>query len=301
MANDTANQSPTHLAFSDESHYSAGRYRDISLVTLSYDCCEKLKSELGSIIKKAHVRELKWQKLDANNDCQAALEFVECAVSHACTGNIRIDILIWDTQDKRHRVIGRDDAANMHRMYYHLFKNVLVNRWPDGSVWYLYPDEQASIDWSEIARFLDMAGISVGEPNPLSGLVESLITEFNVVRIEQRKSETEPVIQMADLFAGMGVYSRDKYDHFRCWQLTQRKERQIPLLSETATDIALSNADRMRCPVLDRLNSLCKKNRLTVGLEKSRGLQTHNPTNPINFWLYEPQREEDKAPIRGRQ
>jgi hypothetical protein len=57
----------------------------------------------------------------------------------------------------------------------------------------------------------------------------------------------------------------------------------------------------MRCPVLDKLNNLCKKNKLTVGLEKSKGLQTHNPANPINFWLYQPQMEEDKAPVRGRQ
>ncbi len=301
MANDTANQSPTHLAFSDESHYSAGRYRSIGLVTGKCDFCDRLKSELGSILKKTRIKELKWQKLDANNDCQAALEFVECAVSHACTGNIRIDVLVWDTQDKRHMVIGRDDAANMYRMYYHLFKNVLVNRWPDGSVWYLYPDEQASIDWSKIARFLGMAGISVSKPNPLSGLVESLITEFNVLQIEQRKSEIEPLIQMADLFAGMSVYSRKRYDHYRCWQTTCREERQLALLSDLTDNIRLSNADKMRCLVIDRLNSLCKANNLTVGLETSRGLQTHNPDNPINFWLYEPQREEDKAPIRGRQ
>ena len=301
MIDNGGSRTPTHIAFSDETHYGVGRYRGIGLVTLNYGCYGNLKTELKDILKETHVKELKWQKLDARNDCQAALRFVECAVSSACAGCLRIDVLIWDTQDSRHRVIGRDDLANMHRMYYHLFKNVLVERWPDGSIWHLHPDEQASIDWSEISRFLDMASISVGTPSPLSGLIESLRTEFNIVRIEQCKSEAEPLVQMADLFAGMGVYSRNKYGHFFCWQLTHREERQIILLPDVTTNISLSNADKMRCPVLDRLDSLCKKKRLGVGLKKSKGLKTRDPANPINFWWYQPQHEEDKAPIRGRQ
>lgn len=300
MTGNTNKQTPTHVAFSDESHYKVSRYRSIGLVTVRSSCCEKLKADLGDILKQTRVKELKWQKLDANNDCEAALKFVECAIRDACAGNLRVDVLVWDTGDSRHKVVGRDDMANMHRMYYHLFKNVLAKRWPNGSIWHLYPDEQASIDWSEIARFLDMASISVGEPNPLSGLVESLITEFNVVRVEQRKSETEPLIQMADLFAGMSVYSRDKYDHFRCWQCTEKPERQVPLTSDIVPSVTISRADRMRCPVLERLNRLCKRNKLTVSLKNSKGLQTYNPENPINFWPYEPQREEDKAPVRKR-
>ena len=294
-------QTPTHLAFSDESHQSVGRHRSIGLVSAKYGHSGKLTSELTDILKETHVRELKWQKLDANNDCQAALNFVECAVRDACAGSIRIDVLVWDTRDSRHEVIGRDDVANIHRMYYHLLKNVLIQRWPDGSIWHLYPDEQSSIDWSEIARFLDMVSIPVGQLRPLSGFGESLETEFNIVHIEQRKSEAEPLIQMADLFAGMGIYSREKYTHFRCWLLNYRRERQAPLLPEIATSVVLSNADRMRCPVLDRLNGLCKKSRLGVGFDERRGLHTHNPANPINFWCYEPQREEDKAPVRVRQ
>jgi hypothetical protein len=124
MMDDTHKLALTHIAFSDESYYSAGRYRSIGLVTTKYSCCEKLKAGLEDILKQKHIRELKWQKLDANNDCQAALEFVECAVREACAGNIRIDVLIWDTTDSRHQVIGRDDIANMQKMYCYLFKNV---------------------------------------------------------------------------------------------------------------------------------------------------------------------------------
>jgi hypothetical protein len=301
MTDDTGSGPPTHIAFSDETHYGVGQYRGIGLVTLNYSLYGNLNTELKNILKETHVKELKWQKLDARNDCQAALQFVECAVNNACAGSLRIDVLIWDVQDSRHKVIGRDDLANMHRMYYHLFKYVLIERWPNGSIWRLHPDEQASIDWSEISRFLDMASITVGTPDLLSGLVESFITEFNIVHVKQCTSEKEPLIQLADLFAGMGVYSRNRYARYLCWQLEHREERQITLLPDAPTNIRLSNADKMRCPVLDKLDSLCKKNKLGVGLKKSKGLKTHNPANPINFWWYQPQREEDKAPIRGRQ
>lgn len=300
MTEDVVNGHPTHIAFSDETHYGVGRYRGIGLVTLAYDLYEKLTVELNNILKETHVKELKWQKLDARNDCQAALQFVECAVSKACAGSLRIDVLIWDTQDSRHRVIGRDDLANIHRMYYHLFKNVLIERWPDGSVWHLHPDEQASIDWSEISRFLDMTSITVSAPSLLSGLIESLRTEFNIVLISQCKSENEPLVQLADLFAGIGVYSRNRYDHYLCWQLEHREERQIMLLPDATANVSLSNADKMRCPVLEKLDSLCKKNKLGVGLRQSKGLKTRDPANPINFWWYQPQHEEDKAPIRGK-
>lgn len=302
MTDMAENQPPTHIAFSDETHYSKGRYRGIGLVTLGYDCSGTLKTELNGILKDTRVNELKWQKVDAKIDCEAAKRFIDSAVNNACTRHLRIDVLIWDTQDSRHRVMGRDDLANMHRMYYHLFKDVLVERWPDGSIWYLYPDEQSSMDWSEMGRFLDMTSISVGPPEPLSGLVESLRTEFHIVQIKPCKSEMEPLVQMADLFAGLGIYSRNNYEHFQCWELTQREERQLTLpLPEAITDIHLSNSDRMRCPVLSKLDNLCKNKRLGVGLRRSRGLKTYDPINPINFWWYQPQREEDKAPIRGRQ
>jgi hypothetical protein len=32
-----------------------------------------------------------------------------------------------------------------------------------------------------------------------------------------------------------------------------------------------------------------------VGLNNSRGLKTWKPENPINFWFYEPQHEDDTA------
>jgi len=59
----------------------------------------------------------------------------------------------------------------------------------------------------------------------------------------------------------------------------------------------LSNGDKNRCEVMNYLNRLCKKYKLTVSLDTFNGFRTFNPKKPVNFWLYEPQHPDDKAPI----
>jgi hypothetical protein len=41
---------------------------------------------------------------------------------------------------------------------------------------------------------------------------------FGIIRIDPKDSKDEPFIQLADLFAGLAVYSRSKYDHFEKWK-----------------------------------------------------------------------------------
>lgn len=65
---------------------------------------------------------------------------------------------MWDTEDARHKVLLREDIANLQRMYYHLFKNVLRLRWPSNAVWQLYPGGHTAMDWECVQDFLDRAG-----------------------------------------------------------------------------------------------------------------------------------------------
>lgn len=59
--------------------------------------------------------------------------------------------------------------------------------------------------------------------------------------------------------------------------------------------LALSSSDRERCPVLHELVERCRLRGLGVGLEGSHGLETRKHRNPINFWVYRPQRLSHKA------
>jgi hypothetical protein len=52
--------------------------------------------------------------------------------------------------------------------------------------------------------------------------------------------------------------------------------------------------------VLKKFDETCKERKLGVSLKTKKGLWTPDPQRPINFWLYEPQHPEDKAPQKAK-
>jgi hypothetical protein len=289
----------THVAFGDESHWNVGRHRGLGLVTLKVEDLEPLKAELLTILQESGVRELKWHKLGSARDRFAALKLCGFAVQAACQGRLRVDVLTWDTQDERHQVQARDDVANLQRMYYKLFKNVLQERWPDGSVWRLHPDEHREMDWASVQGFLEYAEISIKARRNLTapwsfrGLVK---LEFKIEEIIPVVSHEEPLIQLADLFAGLGVFSRDRYHRFKRWKT--QKNRQPVIFPEEEESPESSAVEQERFTVLEAIKSLCEQRKLYVSLDSKQGLKSFKPDKPVNFWWYEPQHPDDKAPTK---
>lgn len=289
----------THVAYSDETSYNVGRFRGIGLVTARREEALALTGEFGRLLRDGDISELKWERLRGARERDVALKMLGLAVKKASAGLLRLDILIWDTQDSRHAVKGRDDLANLQRMYYQLLKNVLRERWPDGSVWRLHPDEQTGIDWETIGGFLELAGMQVEDVGLLDAGQFSLRIkkEFSIDRIVPCRSDVEPLVQLADLCGGLGVYSREHYGRYEHW--LNAAGPQPPLFgSSTGASAGLGRADWARCELLHRFHGLCKGQKLGVGLEGSRGLRTRNPARPVNFWWYQPQSERDKAPTK---
>jgi len=291
----------THIAYSDESHYSTGRYRCLGMVTLESRKSASIRAALAEKLSESDVTEFKWAKLRIEEYRSLARELLTVAVEYAVARELRIDVLIWDTHDSRHAIRGRDDIANLQRMYYHLFKNVLSVRWPNESIWRLCPDEQSQIAWDQVQNFLELTGARLNVDRDLfagSELSDWLKTEFAIHSIVEAKSHEEALVQLADLFAGLCVYSRECYGKFDYWEKSQ--SAQMPLFAEDSDSISLSNADKARCPVLAELTSGCRTHKLGVSLKSSQGLRTFDPKNPINFWWYTPQHENDRAPTRQR-
>jgi len=286
---------PTHVAYADESYCTVERYRSVATVTLARETADDHVSHLFKLLSTSGLKEFKWSKLRQARERFAALKLIDLVVEEALNERMRVDVLIWDTEDSRHKIKGRDDQANLQRMYYHLFKNIL-QRWPSGSTWTLYPDENSALDWATMADFLDAAAFNLGvDPNLLAPSFRArLERDFQILEIVEMDSIKTPICQVADLFAGLGVFSRKRYSQYREW--LERQSSQLPLFAPIRLE--LSNSDKERCTVLKYLNDLCKRHKLGVGLESSCGLRTYNPANPINFWLYEPQHPEDKAPLR---
>jgi len=297
-----SNSDSTHIAYADETHYNTGRYRGIALVTLKYENAADLNSELQNILRDSGITEFKWHKLDNARYRFAALKMLTYAIEKASRGILRIDVLTWDIEDSRHRIIGRDDIANLQRMYYHLLKNVLSARWPENSTWRLCPDEQAAMNWSEVEKFLDRASTQVEVQHDMFAQGVSRISfkqEFRIEQVRPCNSHQEPLVQLADLCAGLAAYSRSFYGSYEQWKRTSSQQLDLFTTMEQEVPLALSNSDRERCCVLAKFDGMCKSQRLGVSLKTNRGLRTLGPLNPINFWWYEPQHEEEKAPVKG--
>lgn len=270
MNNWSATIEPTHVAWADETHYNKGRYRAVALVSMPYCQTFVLQQQLRQLLNESNITEFKWQKLNNAQYGRAAEQMARLAIEKAVAGLLRVDVLIWDTEDFRHKRPGRDDKANLQAMYQFLFRNVLQWRWPPESTWCLYPDEQTLVKWDRLEYYLD------------------------VLKIMSCKSEIEVMIQIADLFAGLGVFSYMHYDNYNAWLKKHDKE---------ADDIyvrKLTHSETIRFPLLHYFDNLCKHHKLTVSLRSSQGLHTRTPSKPINFWPYTPQHDEDKAPLRRK-
>ena len=286
----------THVGFSDESNWNSGRFRSLSLVTLPIEVLATASEELRNLLNDSGVTEFKWKKLRGARERFAAIKMIDFALKYALAGTLRIDVLIWDINDSRHNIQGRDDIANLQRMYYHLFRNVLQMRWPDNAVWQLFPDEHTALDWQRIEDFLDASGSRLKIEHLLFGA--RLRRDFHIDEIDQVSSKDQPLLQLADLFAGLAVFSREKFEQYQKWIRDRQGQSTLFNIQEEKDDDAISSADRERFQVLAHLDEVCKSHKLGVSLHTYRGLTTPNPAKPINFWLYQPQHPDDKAPTK---
>lgn len=179
-------------------------------------------------------------------------------------------------------------------MYYKLLR--CISEQGNQRNWEFYPDEQSSIKWYKIANYLNSTRITRRKPHFLT-LFDQDIHRIKFIRLKQLKSHEEPLIQLADLFAGIACFSRKKSDE--CWvEYNKRKKQQSLFNEETEIKNKISKADLNRCELVFKIYELCKKSNLKVSLESKKYLWTPDPSYPINFWHYEPQHEKDKAPIK---
>jgi len=289
----------THVAFSDESHWNEGRYRSISLITMPFRFNIAYKQIVKRFLDEIGISEFKWTNLCGVRERRAALKMCDFIVDNANKGLLRLDVLIWDIEDSRHKVPGRDDIANLQLMYYKLFKHVLSNRWPDGSTWILFPDEHSAMDWNNVKDYLDRVDtkIEIFQNLFTGGKFElRLVREFKIYKINPLSSASNPWLQIADLFAGLAIFSREHYSIYRQWQKEQEKQMGQLFLFDFKQNNKISRSSRERCYVLDYFCKLCKNKKLGVSLKTTKGLWTPDNKKPINFWLYIPQHPNDKAP-----
>ena len=229
----------------------------------------------------------------------AAIKVCDFIANVASENRLRVDVLIWDTQDSRHSIRRRDDTANLARMYYHLVSVVTKKRWDSIASWIIRVDQRNDMDWNTLEDCLSGRTRSekIGQQPKLANKASAQKTR--PPRVKQASSSNQPLIQIADLFAGLAAFSWNSRQEYHNWKTEEQQVRhgQQSMFPGTG-DIQISKSVRFKHEVLDHIVSM-ELSGVTMDTENNEGLRTFRPTkNRINFWLYIPQREGDKAPTR---
>jgi hypothetical protein len=283
-----------HLAYSDESHHQDGRFSSIGLITFQYSDWEDLCQELKKLFVDSGItNEFKWKKVYDAKYKFAAEKLHAFIFKHL--NKLRIDVLIWDKEDIRHKnIIARDDDTNLGIMYYQLLQNTLSWRWDNKAIWCWQPDEQSSMDWKTIGDCLiNKKHKALAD---LFGISQNGFTRLNIIKLSPIESHKEVFVQVADYFAGLGVYSYGHFHKYQTWKLSQGG--QASLFAKTEKLQKLSKSETVRFPLLQTFSDQCKNKSFAISLDSTKGLQTRKPSERINFWLYTPQHPKDKAPVK---
>jgi len=271
----------------DESRYNQGKYRAISIFSHQKEDTDYLISGIGEIVEKSGITEMKWKHVKNDKKSKVvkdSLDFLIRTIKQR--KKIRVDVLIWDVEDSRHKVMGRDDIMNLQVMYYHLFENVIEKRWRGTKKWRIYPDRNSSIKWTDVRKILSR--------------------RYNIEELTEKDSVENVLIQISDIFSGMGAYTWNSIEKYPMW--IEKHFGQSKLFEEEPPATSLTNKDRYRWEVINTFYSKIKKldlegikgnKAIEINTSRKMGFKTRNPEFPINFWFYIPQTDLDKAPIKN--
>ena len=294
--------SGSFAVYSDESGTFTKRFQSIALINGQVSTLTELKQHLQKILREKQVSEVKFELIRTHLPIiEAAQGFLHCLITkYACKETIRADILTWDTQDSRHAIQGRDNRANLERMYYKVFVHA-ARQWKNQREWKFYPDENSQVNWGELAHVLNRTPIIKHQTNqqPLFRSDEPK-QALNVEHTLPLKSTEEPLIQLADLLAGMARFAKEEGEHCLSWLDTwgNKKQPQLPnfLCEDELNEPIRTKQNRFR--LIGEFDALCKRYGMGVSLRRKKCLWTGKNTNPVNFWNYEPQHDYDQAPKR---
>lgn len=275
-----------YIAFSDESNYNKGKYRSVSLVVLHETEFNQINNKLNFILNKygLNIKTFKWNNLKSNSKLIALKELLTYLFGLMLDGSLRIHVIIWDIEDSRHDVVGRDDITNLSMMYYKLIKNFVKDNLYDKETLTIYADRNDALDWENLEDIFLNDGVFNIAADGLITLMDKKVffTESN--------TKENPLIQIADIFAGMGRSSYEDYDQYEFWSPGQ--QTLIPFEDN------LSNKQQYRFQLYKMVDEWAKENKLGISMKKYRGFKTlvYYKKGPLNFWLYAPQHSEDQAP-----
>jgi len=275
-------------AYSDESGIYDERYQAIGVVSGPDTELAQLRTRLKDILGEEGVNELKFLNITRSQSkrTKAARRFLTYTVKEfASQVKLRIDVIIWDDQNFP-KAQTEERASRLEDMY-HRVLTYIGRQWNQIS-WNFYPDENSQIQWEQIVSFLNRTRLNRPKPRLLR-LFENQEADqiFKFSKVKQLSSFGEPLIQLADLFAGMGRFSRGEGEQCVQWLDSWGNKAQLRLpefFNSRDRESETSRTKRARFELVGKFDNICKRYKMGVSLRTNKCLWTYNPSHPINFW-----------------
>lgn len=291
-----------HYIFSDESGWdSDNRYGSLAKISGTKEHTYELHNELNNILSQHSKNEIKFKEINNQRTKQIASEFLDVSFKFLKASKIKIHVVVWDKHDSRHKIQNRCDVENLKRMYYHNMK-MLLKSWDIETNWHFYPDEFSEIDWqNDVVKYIENTRI-----NPLNDIQQKLFEVFRNVQfptikgVKELDSKKYPIIQLADLYAGLVRTSRMESDNFNKWCFIRNQQNTLTLFDDEKIEVDISNSKKPKFDVMYGFREKSKKYKLGVNFSDSKYFKTFNGKQNLTIWHYEPQSEFDKAPTKSK-
>lgn len=279
-----------YYAYSDESHHSQGHYRSIALVQIDKDKINNIENKLNRILIKYGIKieSFKWTNIKTKNEYHALRDLLNYLLPLLEKRLIKIEVIIWHIQDSRHSVLKRDDTTNLSMMYDKLIKDFVERHLKKRDKLYLYADQTDSMNWEELQQILFNQKLSI------TYHIEEfdIIAEGFKVIIKESSTQSEPLIQIADIFAGMACTSYKDFETYKHWAYPEQYGKK--------SDKHHSNRDKYRFKIYKIVSSWNNRRGININLRLTKGFCTDriHSSSAVNFWFYRPQHSKDKAPTK---
>ncbi len=281
------------VIFSDESGQDGNNiYGSISIISGPREDLIYLHEELKKVLQRNKTTEIKFHGVTGYRKLKIAKNFIEIGLNFICQRKIWCHVLVWDKTDMRHDVPGRDDLANLCRMYYHNLKQVHKD-WKGIENWSFYPDEFSAIEWREdIVEYITKTAFP-NEPS-LFEQDKKLKSFPNYNKVKGSDSKVMSIIQLADLFAGIVRTSRVNNKEFESF--IKEIDGQLSFFEVEKTTIPKNLEYKLELMKFFRNEASLRC--LGVNFNKNKYFQTFSKKNNIYIWHYTPQNKYDKAPTK---
>jgi len=287
----------THLAYSDESsHTTSDRYGAIAVISIKASIRQELESTLMPLISQI-PNEYKWEKFKNKKYLDASKEIFDELFNQAVKGNLRIDTIIWDSEDTRYYRNNTNYDSKLRVLYYLRLRDIFAKRWEANTNWEISIDNQRQIDCDQLKGFLKHYSFNtleetiLGKAYDMWELMQTPI-KFQIGKLHQVDSKKESFIQIADIFAGMSAYSHNKSDELLEWlkfdglQHPDAHGNFQPTLGLPGIEKSeYKGRELWRFRFIKHVQEKCKTKKYQVSLSFKRGLHTFDPKSPINFFF----------------